>query len=345
MELDDILVILLAGGSENACIPLTKDRAKPAVYFGGPYRIIDFTLSNCINSGCGISTSPRSTSRCRSTATSAWVERRLRRAGEFIEILPPQKARRRALVSRHRRRRLSEPVLDHARVRQPHHRAVGRSRLQDGLREDAALPLETSADATLATIEVPHRDASRFGIVSIDEGDRVIGFEEKPRQPTPAPGSPDSALASMGIYIFRATCSCARSKTTRRAPTASTISARTSSRADSVVAGLFYRFYDENKKARSTGATSGRSTPTSSEHGPVSGQPGVQPVRSGVAAAHVSAAGAAAKFVFAAEGTAAARRSTRSFPAAASSRAAVSWAAFCVPTFACTASASSSSRF
>ena len=92
MELDDILVILLAGGVGERLYPLTKDRAKPAVYFGGPYRIIDFTLSNCINSGLRhiyIATQYKSLSLNRHIRTG-WnvVSEEL---GEFIEILPPQK--------------------------------------------------------------------------------------------------------------------------------------------------------------------------------------------------------------------------------------------------------------
>ena len=92
MELDDILVILLAGGAGERLFPLTKDRAKPAVYFGGPYRIIDFTLSNCINSGLRrifIATQYKSLSLSRHVRLG-WsvVSEEL---GEFIEILPPQK--------------------------------------------------------------------------------------------------------------------------------------------------------------------------------------------------------------------------------------------------------------
>ena len=92
MELDDILVILLAGGAGERLYPLTKERAKPAVYFGGPYRIIDFTLSNCINSGLRrifIATQYKSLSLNRHIRMG-WnvVSEEL---GEFIEILPPQK--------------------------------------------------------------------------------------------------------------------------------------------------------------------------------------------------------------------------------------------------------------
>src|ERR1700745_2454611 len=92
MELDDILVILLAGGVGERLYPLTKDRAKPAVYFGGPYRIIDFALSNCINSGLRhifIATQYKSLSLNRHIRMGGWVVSE--ELGEFIEILPPQK--------------------------------------------------------------------------------------------------------------------------------------------------------------------------------------------------------------------------------------------------------------
>src|SRR5205814_5874697 len=110
--------------------------------------------------------------------------------------------------------------------------------------------LEKSADATIATIEVPMAVASRFGIVSIDESDRVIGFEEKPQRATPAPGSPDTALASMGIYIFRADMLVRALEDD---------AARPDSQHDfgkDIIPSLIqsspvysYRFYDENKKA------------------------------------------------------------------------------------------------
>jgi len=92
MELDDILVILLAGGAGERLYPLTRDRAKPAVYFGGPYRIIDFTLSNCINSALRrifSATQYKSLSLSRHVRMGWGVVSE--ELGEFIEILPPQK--------------------------------------------------------------------------------------------------------------------------------------------------------------------------------------------------------------------------------------------------------------
>ena len=138
---DDALVILLAGGAGERLYPLTRDRAKPAVFFGGPYRIIDFTLSNCINSGLRrifIATQYKSLSLNRHIRMGwSLVSEEL---GEFVEILPPQKR-----VSEHWYQGTADAVyqnsvFDRAGKRPSRDRVVRRSRLQNGLREDAALP-------------------------------------------------------------------------------------------------------------------------------------------------------------------------------------------------------------
>ena len=251
MELDDILVILLAGGAGERLSPLTKERAKPAVYFGGPYRIIDFTLSNCINSGLRrifIATQYKSLSLNRHIRMG-WnvVSEEL---GEFIEMLPPQKR-----VGEHWYLGTADAVFQNlysiSRESASHVIILSGDHVY---KMDYARMLrfhvEHNADATLATIEVPVADGSRFGIVSIDETDRVIGFQEKPQTPTPVPGSPDVALASMGIYIFRA-------DVLERALEED--ATRLDSQHDfgkNIIPSLIqtspvysYRFYDENKKA------------------------------------------------------------------------------------------------
>ena len=251
MELDDILVILLAGGAGERLHPLTKDRAKPAVYFGGPYRIIDFTLSNCINSGLRhifIATQYKSLSLNRHIRMG-WnvVSEEL---GEFIEILPPQKR-----VGEHWYLGTADAVYQnlYSIVREgPSHVIIlsGDHVYKMDYSKMLRFHLEQNADATLASIEVPNAEARRFGIVRIDEHDRVIGFEEKPTAPVPAPGTPDVALASMGIYIFRA-------DVLMRALEED--AARSDSQHDfgrNIIPQLIhsgtvycYRFYDENKKA------------------------------------------------------------------------------------------------
>src|SRR5688572_1118916 len=201
--LDDSLVIVLAGGAGERLFPLTKDRAKPAVYFGGPYRIIDFALSNCINSGLRrifIATQYKSLSLNRHIRMG-WgiVSEEL---GEFIEILPPQKR-----VGEHWYQGTADAVYQnlYSVIREnPHHVIVLAG--DHVYKMDYARMLrehqERGAAVTLAAIEVTLPDASRFGVVLSDEQDRVTGFLEKPKEPVPMPGSTDLALASMGVYIF-----------------------------------------------------------------------------------------------------------------------------------------------
>jgi glucose-1-phosphate adenylyltransferase len=248
--LEDTLVIVLAGGVGERLYPLTKDRAKPAVYFGGPYRIIDFPLSNCINSGLRrifIATQYKSLSLNRHIR-QGWgvVSEEL---GEFIEILPPQKrvsdnwylgtadAVYQNLYSLQRESPRHVIILsgdhvykmDYAKMLQGH--------------------IERGAKATLATLEVSISDAHRFGIVTVDDTERVVAFHEKPSQATPMPGSSDMALASMGVYIFE----------TDTLVEALEDDARQDTQHDfgkNIIPTMFprlpvysYRFYDENQKA------------------------------------------------------------------------------------------------
>ena len=251
MELDDILVILLAGGVGERLFPLTKERAKPAVHFGGPYRIIDFTLSNCINSGLRrifIATQYKSLSLNRHIRIG-WnvVSEEL---GEFIEILAPQKR-----VGEHWYLGTADAVFQnlYSIAREtPSHVIVlsGDHVYKMDYAKMLRFHVEKNADVTLATIEVPVAESSRFGMVSIDEQERVKGFLEKPASPTPVPGSPDMVLASMGIYIFRA-------DVLVRALEEDAV--RQDSDHDfgkNIIPALIrsapvysYRFYDENKKA------------------------------------------------------------------------------------------------
>src|SRR5436309_8313603 len=193
-HVDDSLVIVLAGGAGERLYPLTKDRAKPAVYFGGPYRIIDFVLSNCVNSGLRrifIATQYKSLSLNRHIRMG-WsiVSEEL---GDFIEILPPQKR-----VGEQWYQGTADAVYQNLY-----------SVLQEGARHlivlsgdhvykmDYARMLRTHqerhAAVTLATLEVPIADASRFGIVTVDTDERITDFKEKPKDAATIriPGSPD----------------------------------------------------------------------------------------------------------------------------------------------------------
>ncbi len=251
MSLDDILVILLAGGAGERLYPLTKERAKPAVYFGGPYRIVDFTLSNCINSGLRrifIATQYKSLSLNRHIRMG-WniVSEEL---GEFIEILAPQKR-----VGEHWYLGTADAVYQnlYSIMREgPSHVIVlsGDHVYKMDYSRMLRFHLEKNADATLASIEVPVAEANRFGIVGVDDEERVIDFQEKPERPPTIPGSPDVALGSMGIYIFKA-------DVLNRELEAD--AARSDSQHDfgkNIIPALIrrgavfsYRFYDENRKA------------------------------------------------------------------------------------------------
>ena len=251
MDLDDILVILLAGGAGERLNPLTLERAKPAVYFGGPYRIIDFTLSNCINSGFRhifIATQYKSLSLNRHIRMG-WnvVSEEL---GEFIEILPPQKR-----VGEHWYLGTADAVFQNLYSisrESPKHVVVlsGDHVYKMDYSKMLRFHLDRKADATLASIEVPVSECSRFGIVSIDETDRVVRFQEKPTTTDSIPGSPGVALASMGIYIFQADVLVRALEEDAGNPESQHDFGK------NIIPSLIhqapvycYRFYDENKKA------------------------------------------------------------------------------------------------
>jgi glucose-1-phosphate adenylyltransferase len=248
--LDDTVAIVLAGGAGERLHPLTRERAKPAVYFGGPYRIIDFALSNCINSGLRrvfIATQYKSLSLNRHIRMG-WgiVSEEL---GEFVEILPPQKR-----VSEHWYQGTADAVYQNL------YSIMGESprRLivlagDHVYKMDYARMLryheESGAAVTLAALEVPVADASRFGIVAVDEQDRVTGFQEKPKTPPSIPHSPDFALASMGVYIFDTDVLVRELEADAHQPTAHDFG-------KDIIPALIhrapvfaYRFYDENKKS------------------------------------------------------------------------------------------------
>ena len=251
MDLDDILVILLAGGAGERLFPLTKERAKPAVYFGGPYRIVDFTLSNCINSGLRrifIATQYKSLSLHRHIRMG-WsiVSEEL---GEFVEILAPQKR-----VGEHWYLGTADAVYQnlYSIVREsPRHVIVlsGDHVYKMDYAKMLRFHIEKNADATLATIEVPLADGRRFGIVGIDERDQVVSFAEKPENPAAAPGSPDVALASMGIYIFKADVLVTALEADAALPESQHDFGKNIIPSMIRQAPVYsYRFYDENKKA------------------------------------------------------------------------------------------------
>jgi glucose-1-phosphate adenylyltransferase len=199
-----VVTVILAGGRGTRLEPLTRDRAKPAVPFGGLYRIIDFTLSNCINSGLRrvlVLTQFKSRS----------LDRHIRHGwgflsselGELVEVLPPAAADRRDVVQGHRRRHLPEHLLAGAGARRARADPGRGPHLQDGLRAHDPCPHRPRGGRDHRVHPVPLDEVRHFGIMQTAADDRVVNFLEKPKTAPPMPGDPHHALGSMGIYVFK----------------------------------------------------------------------------------------------------------------------------------------------
>ena len=201
----DVLTLVLAGGKGTRLEPLTRDRAKPAVPFGGLYRIVDFTLSNCINSGLRkmlVLTQYKARSLDRHILAGwGFLSRDM---DEYIEVLPPQqridenwyKGTADAIYQNIYSIEKAEPkyvlILGGDHIYKMDYASLIRSHI------------ENNADLTVGCLPVPLKEATDFGVMQVDSEDRIIGFQEKPANPRPMPNDPDQALASMGIYVFTA---------------------------------------------------------------------------------------------------------------------------------------------
>ena len=200
------VALVLAGGRGSRLKQLTDRRAKPATYFGGKFRIIDFALSNCINSGfrrIGVLTQYKSHSLLRHLQRG-WNFFR-GEMNEFCDLLPAQQ-------------RISETAwyqgtadavyqnLDILRGHDPEYILILAGDHIYKMDYGALLldHIARKADVTVPCVEVPREQATGFGVMHVDETHRVIDFVEKPADPPPMPGKPDKALASMGIYVFNA---------------------------------------------------------------------------------------------------------------------------------------------
>ena len=200
------LCVLLAGGRGTRLHELTEFNAKPAVPFAGKYRIIDFTLSNCINSGLRrvyVLTQYRSHALLKHIARG-WAMSRFE-FDEFVEVLPAHE--RHAGSSWYRG--TADAVYQNLAIIQHHAPRYVLVLAGDHIYKMdygmmVSTHLEHDADVTVGCVEVPLGEAVGFGIMAVDEHDRVVGFQEKPAQAAPAPGSTTYALGSMGIYLFRA---------------------------------------------------------------------------------------------------------------------------------------------
>ena len=200
----DTLTIILAGGQGERLYPLTKERSKPAVPFGGIYRIIDFTLSNCLNSDLRrmlVLTQYKSHS----------LDRHLRHAwhifnpdlGEFLDTLPPQQR-----VGERWYQGTADAIYQNLfflEDERPAHVVIlsGDHIYKMDYAEMLESHLQRKADLTVAVVETEvSRAAGQMGVLQIDSEERIIGFQEKPEHPEPVPDRPDICLVNMGVYVF-----------------------------------------------------------------------------------------------------------------------------------------------
>ena len=205
IDLPRTITVILAGGKGQRLDPLTRDRAKPAVPFGGIYRIVDFTLSNCLNSGLSkllVLVQYRSRS-LNQHVRDGWSIYFNPARGEFIEPLPPQQALGESwyvgtadavhqnLFAIQEESPSAVLILAGDHIYKMDYRHMLRQHEESG------------ADLTVGAVEVPIAEASNFGILQVDAKNRIVGFQEKPSDAQPIPGSPKLCLASMGIYVFR----------------------------------------------------------------------------------------------------------------------------------------------
>ena len=201
--MQNVLTMILAGGRGARLEPLTRDRAKPAVPFGGYYRIIDFVLSNCINSGLRkivVLTQYKAASLDRHI-NMGW-RFLYRDFGEYIDIIPPQQR-----VDENWYRGTADAIYQNIysieKEKPTHVLILGGDHIYKMNYEPMIkFHIEKGADLTVATLPVSLEDGTRFGIVRADESGRINRSDEKPSNPAPMPDDPTKALASMGIYVF-----------------------------------------------------------------------------------------------------------------------------------------------
>lgn len=205
MPMRDTLGVLLAGGAGERLFPLTRDRAKPAVPFGGNYRIIDITLSNCINSDLRhiyIMTQYKALSLNRHVR-EGWTGAVATELGEFVEILPPMQR-----VSANWYMGTADAVYQNIYsigAEQPKHVLIlsGDHIYKMNYGKMLEHHNRTGADVTIATLPIDPSEVYRFGVVEIEKNGEVIGFHEKPKTTElRSPFNPDTVDASMGVYLF-----------------------------------------------------------------------------------------------------------------------------------------------
>ncbi|GHT17120.1 glucose-1-phosphate adenylyltransferase [Planctomycetales bacterium] len=211
MPKPNILAIILAGGRGARLEPLTRNRAKPAVPFGGAYRIIDFTLSNCYNSGFRkifLLTQYKAMSLDRHISMG-WYRYFCREMREYVDIVPPQQ-----YVDESWYLGTADAVRQNLYAienEQPEYIIIlgGDHIYKMDYSKMLQCHIKNNADVTVAAIPVsPELAAGQFGVMEVDSEHRVIGFEEKPEHPKLLPGQSDRCLGSMGIYLFNSRFLC-----------------------------------------------------------------------------------------------------------------------------------------
>ena len=197
------LAVVMAGGRGERLRHLTEDRCKPATPFGGKFLIIDFVLSNCVNSGIrqiSLLTQYKAHSLIRHIQRG-WGYLR-GEFGEFIEMIPAQQQRGPDWY-----KGTADALwqnIDMIRAHRPLHVLVlaGDHIYKMDYGPMIGFHVEKEADITVGVVEVPRERAREFGVMTVDASNRIVRFQEKPADPEPMPGRPDVALASMGIYVF-----------------------------------------------------------------------------------------------------------------------------------------------
>lgn len=200
------LALILAGGRGSRLHQLTDWRAKPAVPFGGKFRIIDFPLSNCVNSGIrriGVVTQYKAQSLIRHIQYGwSFLDGRFE---EYVELLPAQQR----TADETWYQGTADAVFQNIDILRRHNAKYvlilgGDHIYKMDYSKLVAEHIEKSADMTVACLEIPLPEARAFGVMSVNDAWQVTGFAEKPSDPVPIPGQPEKALISMGIYVFNA---------------------------------------------------------------------------------------------------------------------------------------------
>lgn len=205
--IDDTIALVLAGGRGSRLQELTEHRSKPSLYFGGKYRVIDFALSNCINSGLrriAVLTQYKSQSLL-SHIQRGWSFTCRGEFDEFIDLMPAQQQLDEASWYKGTADAVRQN-LDLLRARRPSHVVIlaGDHIYKMDYRRLLEDHVQSGADLTVSCIEVPRAEAGQFGIVSVDGEDRIVAFVEKPSDPPAVPDKPARSFASMGVYVFDA---------------------------------------------------------------------------------------------------------------------------------------------